>query len=79
MFHIIALAFCPSSAGYVCVFALTPECSTQDLRVEPLLVFADLWCVALRAGVDRVDVHHRTLSGWVGPQRLCQPGIVPVA
>lgn len=63
----------------LCLFVRTPECSTQDLRVEPLLVFADLWCVALRASVDWVNVHHRALSGWVGPQRLRQPGVVPVA
>ena len=38
--------------------ALTPECSTQDLRVEPLLVLANLWRVARRARVDWVDVDH---------------------
>lgn len=58
---------------------LTPQCSTQDLRVEPLLIFADLWCVALRASVNRINVNHRSLSRRVGPQRLRQPGVVAVA
>lgn len=46
---------------------LTPECCTQDLRVESLLVFADLWRIALRASVDRVNVDHRALPRRVGP------------
>lgn len=58
---------------------LTPECGAQDLRVEPFLVLANLWRVALRAGVDGVDVDHRALPGWVGPQGLRQPGVVSVA
>lgn len=62
-----------------CFFILTPQCSTQDLRVEPLLIFADLWRVALRAGVDWINVDHGSLSRRVGPQRLSQPGVVPVA
>lgn len=60
-------------------FILTPQCGTQDLRVEPLLIFADLWRVALRASVNRINVNHRSLSRRVGPQRLCQPGVVAVA
>lgn len=60
-------------------FILTPQCSTQDLRVEPLLIFADLWRVALRASVNRINVNHRSLSRRVGPQRLRQPGVVAVA
>lgn len=58
---------------------LTPECSAQDLRVEPFLVLANLRRVALRAGVDRVDVDHRALPGRVSPQGLCQPGVVAIA
>lgn len=61
------------------VACLTPECSAQDFRVEPFLVLANLWRVALRAGVDWVDVDHRALPGRVGPQGLRQPGVVAVA
>lgn len=56
----------------------TPECSAQDLRVEPLLVFADLRCVALRPGVNRVDIDHGSLTGRVLPQGLLQPRVVPI-
>lgn len=41
---------------------LTPECCTQDFRVEPLLVFADLGCVIRRAGVGGINIHHRSFS-----------------
>lgn len=61
------------------VFVLTPQRSTQDLRVEPLLVLADLWRVTLRASVDWINVNHGAFSRRVGPQRLSQPGVVPVA
>lgn len=40
----------------------TPQGSTQDLRVEPFLVFADLRRVTLRPGVDWVYVHHGALA-----------------
>lgn len=43
----------------------TPECSTQDLRVEAFLVFADLRRVAVGSDVSGVDVDHRDLSGFV--------------
>ena len=64
----------------VCMFinpALTPESSTQDLRVEPLLVLADLRRVAGRARVDRVDVDNGAFTGRVGLQRVCQASIRP--
>lgn len=63
----------------MCVCVLTPQCSTQDLGVEPLLVLADLWCVALRPSVDGVNVDHGAFSGRVRSQRLRQPGVVGVA
>ena len=59
--------------------SLTPQSGTEDLRVEPLLVLADLGRVAVRACVDRVDVHHRALTGRVGPQRLGQPHVLAEA
>lgn len=52
------------------MFPPTPECSTQDLRVEAFLVFADLWGVAVGSDVGRVDVDHRDLSGFVQPGLL---------
>lgn len=44
---------------------LTPECRTQDLGVEALLVFADLRCVAVRPDVGGIDVDHGDFSGFV--------------
>lgn len=41
---------------------LTPESSTEDLRVEALLVLADLGGVAVGADVGGVHVHHRDLA-----------------
>lgn len=38
--------------------SLTPESSTQDLCVEPLLVLADLRCVIGGACVGGIDIHH---------------------
>lgn len=49
---------------------LTPERSTQDFRVEALLVFADLRRVAVRPDVGRVDVDHGDLPGFVQPGLL---------
>lgn len=43
----------------------TPQCSTQDLRVEALLVFADFRCVAVRSDVRGVDVDYGDLSGFI--------------
>ena len=55
----------------MCVQAvLTPESGTQDLRVEALLVLADLRRVAVGPDVGGVDVHHRNLSG------LAQSGLL---
>ena len=42
--------------GVECV--LTPQRGTQDLRVEPLLVLADLRRVIGGARVGGIDVHH---------------------
>lgn len=39
----------------------TPQSSTENLRVEFLLVLADLRGVALRSNVGWVHVHHRAL------------------
>ena len=61
---------------------LTPESSTQDLRVEPLLVLADLGGVAVRSDVGGVHVHHLVLSGLVESGLLlplelnCKHGLV---
>lgn len=56
----------------------TPQSSTQDLGVEPLLVFADLRRVTLWPSVNRVYVHHRALAWRILPQRLLQPCVIPV-
>lgn len=45
----------------------TPECSTQDLGIEPLLVLADLGRVALWPSVHRVHVNHRAFTHGVWP------------
>lgn len=58
---------------------LTPQSSAQDLRIKPLLVFADLWRVVLWPRVDRIDVDHRTLPGRVLTQSLLQSSVVTVA
>lgn len=36
----------------------TPQGSTQDLGVKPLLVFANLWSVALGPSVGGIDIDH---------------------
>lgn len=38
-------------------FGLTPQCRTQDLGVETLLVFADFWRVAVRPDIGGIDVN----------------------
>lgn len=58
--------------------ALTPQSSAQDLRIKPLLVFADLRRVVLWPCVDRIDVDHRTLTGRVLTQSLLQPSVITV-
>lgn len=47
------------------MFSLTPERSTQDLRVEAFLVFADFWRVTVGSDVRRVDIDNRDLPGFV--------------
>ena len=44
---------------------LTPECRTQNLRVEAFLVFADLWRVAVGSDVGGIHVDHRDFPGFV--------------
>lgn len=49
---------------------LTPQSSTQDLRVEFLLVFTDFWAVTLWADVGWIDVDNRALPCIFPPDRL---------
>lgn len=51
--------------GARCDKGLTPQSSTENLRVEALLVFPDLRGVAVGTDVGGVDVHHRDLPGFV--------------
>lgn len=57
--------------------ARTPQSGAQHLRVELLLVLADLWSVAVRSNVGRIDVDHRALpvvlsSDWLAFTASCR-------
>lgn len=55
----------------VCIWrCLTPQASAEDLSIELLFIFADLWGVALRSNVGGVDVHHRALPVGLSNTRL---------
>lgn len=40
---------------------LTPQASAEDLSIEFLFIFADLWGITLRSNIGGVDIHHRAL------------------
>lgn len=68
--HCQLLLLCLPSTHLLKDSQLTPQSSTQDLRVEFLLVFTDFWAVTLWADIGWIDIDNGALPCIFPPDRL---------